>query len=406
MNHAATVWVCVMVSKDTMTLPDPAAAQNQTKRILSIDAMRGLIIIFMMLDHIKERFALHIPILDPMDLAQTSPAMYFSRYLAHLCAPMFVFLTGLSAWLYAHPANQAFRSPSRFLAKRGLFLIVLELTAVYLVWAGSISTIFLQVIWAIGLCMLALAVLSKLNYWLVGLLGFAIVIGHNLLSPVHFTPDEWGYNLWTLMHDRGYLTDTGPFTIRVSYPVLPWIGVILVGYFAGPLYAQSRSPENRKKLLLSLGLGCYALLLVLRGFNLYGESLPWESQQSTLLTLMAFFNFTKYPPSLDFLLITIGTGLLLLCLFESLDNRFIRALTVFGSAPMFIYLLHLYVILLCYSLCYAVFGANQGDRFGVDSYYLIWAFAILLPLALYKPTQWFAQYKHREKHLKPWLTYF
>jgi len=145
---------------------------------------------------------------------------------------------------------------------------------------------------------------------------------------------------------------------------------------------------------------------VLRGFNLYGESLPWQSQQSTLLTLMAFFNFTKYPPSLDFLLITIGTGLLLLCLFESLDNRFIRALTVFGSAPMFIYLLHLYVILLCYSLCYAVFGANQGDRFGVDSYYLIWAFAILLPLALYKPTQWFAQYKHREKHLKPWLTYF
>ncbi|WP_337880208.1 heparan-alpha-glucosaminide N-acetyltransferase domain-containing protein [Rheinheimera sp.] len=395
-----------MVSEGSMGANHQYAAQDHSRRILSIDAMRGLIIIFMMLDHIKERFALHIPILDPMDITATSPGMYFSRYLAHLCAPMFVFLTGLSAWLYAHPANKAFRSPTGFLAKRGLFLIFLELTAVYLVWAGSISTIFLQVIWAIGLCMLALSVLSKLNYWLIGVLGFTIVVGHNLLSPVHFTPDEWGYNLWTLLHDRGYLTDTGPVTIRVSYPVLPWIGVILVGYFAGPLYAHARSPENRKKLLLASGLGCYVLLALLRGFNLYGESLPWHPQQTLVLTVMAFFNFTKYPPSLDFLLITIGTGLLLLRLFESIENPFTRALTVFGSAPMFIYLLHLYVILLIYSIFYLIFGANQGDRFGVDSYYFIWAFAIILPIVLYKPTKWFAHYKHREKHTKPWLTYF
>ena len=387
----------------TMTQNSAVAPSN---RIMSIDVMRGLIIIFMMLDHVRERFFLHVPVSDPMDIHTTPPELYFSRYLAHLCAPMFVFLTGLSAWLYAHPANKPYRSPSKFLATRGLFLIFLELTAVYLVWASSFSTIFLQVIWAIGLCMLALSVLSRMNYWLTGVLGFIIVIGHNLLSPVSFTPDEWGYSIWTLLHDRGYLIADGPVPVKVSYPVLPWIGVILVGYFAGPIYQHSRSLAGRKKWLLTAGLTCYATLLVLRGFNLYGEAADWHTQTSALLTIMDFFNFTKYPPSLNFLLMTIGTGLLLLYLFETVDNPLTKALNVFGSVPMFVYLLHLYALLALYGVLYVFYGDNQGSRFGFDSIVMVWAVTALLPVVLYKPVKWFAGYKHREKRNKPWLTYF
>lgn len=375
-------------------------------RISSIDVMRGLIIVFMVLDHVRERFYLHVPLSDPMDITTTPPSLYFSRYLAHLCAPMFVFLTGVSAWLYAHPAHKAYRSPTSFLAKRGLFLIFLEVTAVYLVWASSFNTFYLQVIWAIGLCMLVLSVLSKLNYWVIGFIGFTIVIGHNLLSPIHFEPSEWGYTLWTILHDRGFIIEDALFPVKVSYPVLPWIGVILVGYFAGPIYHHARSADNRKKLLVTLGLTCYACLLMLRGLNLYGETVEWQTQDSMLLTVMDFFNYTKYPPSLDYLLVTIGTGLLLLRLFESFDNGLTKALNVFGSVPMFVYLAHLYLLLVLYGVLYLLFGDNQGSRYGFDSIYMVWAVTILVPVLLYKPSKWFANYKHLEKRNKPWLTYF
>ena len=398
------------MSISTQAIGTKAIAVDRTaagtkSRIASIDIMRGLVIIFMMLDHVRERIFLHVPVGDPIDLGVAGPDLYFTRYLAHLCAPVFIFLTGLSAWLYAHPANGVFRSPSGFLFKRGLFLIVLEVTVIWLVWAGTMTTVFLQVIWAIGLCMIALSVLSKLNYWLIGALGFLIVFGHNALSPISFTPDEFGYSLWTILHDRNYLVDAGALKVKVSYPVLPWIGVILLGYFAGPLYARSVDMLTRRKILIGLGLACLAVLLVLRGFNIYGETLPWTVQDTAIGTVMSFLNFTKYPPSLDFLLITLGIGFLLLAWFESMDNKLLDAIEVYGSVPMFVYILHLYVLLAAYTILLAIFGPTQGDRFGVDQVWWIWIGTFALAVALYYPTKAFASYKHREKRNKPWLSY-
>lgn len=392
--------------QDTDALAADRAAVGTKSRIASIDIMRGLVIIFMMLDHVRERVFLHVPIGDPIDLSVAGPDLYFTRYLAHLCAPIFIFLTGLSAWLYAHPASGEFRTPTGFLFKRGLFLVFIEVTVIWLVWAGTMTTVFLQVIWAIGLCMIALSVLCRLNYWLIGALGFLIVFGHNTLSPISFAPDEFGYSLWTILHDRNFLVDAGALKIKVSYPVLPWIGVILLGYFAGPLYARTVDVRIRRQILIGLGLACMALLLVLRGFNIYGETLPWTVQDTAVGTVMSFLNFTKYPPSLDFLLITLGIGFFLLAWFESMENKLLDAIEVYGSVPMFVYILHLYVLLAAYTILYAVFGANQGDRFGVDDVWWIWIGTVVLAVALYPPTKAFANFKHREKRNKPWLSYF
>ena len=394
------------LTQNTDALAADRAAVGTKSRIASIDIMRGLVIIFMMLDHVRERVFLHVPVGDPIDLSVAGPDLYFTRYLAHLCAPIFIFLTGLSAWLYAHPASGEFRTPTGFLFKRGLFLVFIEVTVIWLVWAGTMTTVFLQVIWAIGLCMIALSVLCRFNYWLIGALGFLIVFGHNTLTPISFAPDEFGYSLWTILHDRNYLVDAGALKIKVSYPVLPWIGVILLGYFAGPLYARTVDVRIRRQILIGLGLACMALLLVLRGFNIYGETLPWTVQDTAVGTVMSFLNFTKYPPSLDFLLITLGIGFFLLAWFESMENKLLDAIEVYGSVPMFVYILHLYVLLAAYTILYAVFGANQGDRFGVDDVWWIWIGTVVLAVALYPPTKAFANFKHREKRNKPWLSYF
>ncbi len=393
-------------SVETASTNNPSVA-SETKiksRIASIDVMRGLIIVFMMIDHVRERFFSHVPLADPMDVETTSPALFFTRYFAHLCAPMFIFLTGLSAWLYAHPSS-GYRSPSSFLFKRGLFLIFLEVTVIYLVWASSIHTLFLQVIWAIGLCMIALSLLVKLNYWTIGAIGFVIVFGHNLLSPIAFAPDEFGHGLWTILHDRGFLTHEGPIPIKISYPVLPWIGVIALGYFAGPLYARTVDMITRRKLLVALGSACLLLLIVLRGFNIYGETLPWSQQYTAIQTVMSFMNYTKYPPSLDFALITLGIGFFLLALFEPMKNKLVDALEVYGSAPMFIYVAHLYALLVVYSIVFAVLGANHGERFGLDHVWQLWVATLTLAVVLFWPTKVFASYKHKHKHSKPWLSY-
>ncbi|MGL6159874.1 DUF1624 domain-containing protein [Microbulbifer sp.] len=363
-------------------------------RIASIDIMRGLVMLVMLVDHVRERFFLHMQVSDPMDVNGTSPGLFFTRLSAHLCAPTFIFLTGLSAWLYAHPARGGFRSPSAFLFKRGLFLLFVEVALINFSWLGSYHTLWLQVIWAIGLSMIVLSLLVKLRYWMIGALGFLIVFGHNLLTPISFSPGEFGYSFWTILHDRGFLLDRETLRIKISYPVLPWIGVILLGYFAGPLYARTVELARRRKTLLVLGFGCLALLPVLRGFNLYGETLPWVTGQTALQTLMSFVNFTKYPPSLSFLLMTLGAMFLLLAWFENRSGRMPDILETFGSAPMFFYILHLYVLLVGYEILLAIFGPNHGERFGVDHLWWIWLIAGLLSVLLYFPTQAFARFKH------------
>jgi len=372
-------------------------------RIQSIDMMRGLVMLIMLLDHVRERFFYHMQVSDPMDLDSTSTSLFFSRFAAHLCAPVFVFLTGLSAWLYANPANGPARSARSFLLKRGLFLIALEITVINFSWMGSYHTIWLQVIWAIGLSMVVLALLSLWPKALLALLGFGIVFGHNLLTPISFQPDEWGYSLWTILHDRNFLVSEGVVKIKASYPVLPWIGVIILGYLAGPLYRKGMSAERRGRLLLQLGASCLLLFVLLRGFNIYGETLDWQLYPDLITSLMSILNLTKYPPSLNYLLVTLGLMFLLLFALEKQQGNWTQVLVNFGSAPMFFYILHLYVLLVLYRIVLAVCGPNQGEGFGMEHMGWIWLTTVLLAVALYYPTKWFSLYKKRSQ--QAWIRY-
>ena len=372
-------------------------------RIQSIDMMRGLVMLIMLLDHVRERFFYHMQVSDPMDLDSTSTSLFFSRFAAHLCAPVFVFLTGLSAWLYANPANGPARSARSFLLKRGLFLIALEITVINFSWMGSYHTIWLQVIWAIGLSMVVLALLSLWPKALLALLGFGIVFGHNLLTPISFQPDEWGYSLWTILHDRNFLVSEGVVKIKASYPVLPWIGVIILGYLAGPLYRKGMSAERRGRLLLQLGASCLLLFVLLRGFNIYGETLDWQLYPDLITSLMSILNLTKYPPSLNYLLVTLGLMFLLLFALEKQQGNWTQVLVNFGSAPMFFYILHLYVFLVLYRIVLAVCGPNQGEGFGMEHMGWIWLTTVLLAVALYYPTKWFSLYKKRSQ--QAWIRY-
>ncbi|WP_300481181.1 heparan-alpha-glucosaminide N-acetyltransferase domain-containing protein [Shewanella sp.] len=389
-------------------------------RINSIDMMRGLVMLIMLLDHVRERFFLHMQVSDPMDLSSTSTSwgLFLSRFAAHFCAPVFVFLTGVSAWLYANRSHGEPRSARAFLIKRGLFLIALEIVVINISWMGNYHTLWLQVIWVIGLSMLTLAALINLPRAWMALLGFAIVFGHNLLTPIGFQPSEWAYSLWTLLHDRGYLVSEGALKIKVSYPALPWMGVILLGYVTGPIFSQkpnanSLEPLQRQQTLLQLGISCWGLFAVLRGFNLYGETLPWQAGAHLGETLMSVFNLTKYPPSLSFLLVTLGGMFFSLVAFEryfassgKVGGRLARVghgLSVFGSVPMFFYILHLYVLLLLYRLAKFIFGANHGEYFGVNSMGWIWFITGVLVIALYYPVKWFSEYK---KHsTQAWIKY-
>ena len=372
-------------------------------RIQSIDMMRGLVMLIMLLDHVRERFFYHMQVLDPMDLDATSTSLFFSRFAAHLCAPVFVFLTGLSAWLYANPAQGPARSPRSFLLKRGLFLIALEVSIINFSWMGSYQTIWLQVIWAIGVSMVVLALLSQWPKAVLALLGFGIVFGHNLLTPVSFQPGEWGYSLWTILHDRNFLVSEGAVKIKASYPVLPWIGVIILGYLAGPLYSKTMSAQHRGRLLLQLGAGCLLLFVVLRGFNIYGETLDWQLYPDLTTSLMSILNLTKYPPSLNYLLVTLGLMFLLLFALEKPQGNWRQILVNFGSAPMFFYILHLYVLLVLYRIVLAVCGPNQGEGFGMEHMGWIWLTTVLLAVALYHPTKWFSLYKKRSQ--QAWIRY-
>ena len=377
-------------------------------RIAAIDVMRGVAIILMMLDHVGERFYMHVRTGDPIH-ESIEPDHFFTRYLTHLCAPVFIFLAGVSAWLYANPSPGERRSPATFLFKPGVVIILIELVLYYLVWADSYPTyLFLQVLWVIGLCMIGLAVVCRLNHYLIGGLGFLLVFGHNTLTPIDFQPGEFGFVLWTILHDPDELGQIGGLTVSLSYPFLPWFGVILLGFCMGPLYALSVTTERRRRVLVGLGVSCLALLLLLRGLNLYGETLPWTVQETMLGTVMSFLNFTKYPPSLDFLLITLGVGLLLLGWLESVrkPHRVLGAIQAYGSVPMFIYVFHLYVLLAAYWVLFLVFGPTQGERFGFSSVGWIWFAAVILVLGLSPVANAFAAYKHREKRSKPWLSYF
>jgi len=375
-------------------------------RLQSIDALRGLVILFMLLDHVRETFYLHHQVGDPMDAAATEPVLFFSRLLAHVCAPVFVFLTGLSAWLYGARQVDGRAAAATFLAQRGLFLVVLEVTLVNFAWTFQFppQVLYLQVIWVIGLSMLALAALLWLPRPVLIALGVALVAGHNLLDGLHFDPGHAMHIPWAVLHDRGWIELGEALRLRTSYPLLPWIGVIAVGYAAGPWFAGRAAPALRQRRLLAWGLGLLLGFAVLRALNGYGEA-PWAAGATPLRTVMGFLNVTKYPPSLLFLLLTLGTGLLALCLFERRrPARWLGVLAVFGAAPMFFYLLHLYVLKLLYLAAAGIWGTNQGRYFGFDGMGAVWLCAVLLAGALYGPVRAFGRFKARRKDIA-WLKY-
>ncbi|KVV07112.1 MULTISPECIES: DUF1624 domain-containing protein [unclassified Pseudomonas] len=384
----------------------PTAAPPIHQRLLSIDALRGLVIVLMLLDHVRETFLLHRQVADPMSIDSTEPALFVSRTLAHLCAPVFVLLTGLSAYLYGEK-YQGKRDVSAFLFKRGLFLVVLEFTLVNFAWTFQFppSVIYLQVIWAIGISMIALSALVWLPRPALFVVGLVIVAGHNLLDTVHFAVGSDLHVPWAILHDRGWIEFSDTLRLRTSYPVLPWIGVIALGYCVGPWFTRSVSAHVRQRYLLLTGTGLLLGFVALRWLNGYGEA-QWTNYGNITHTLMSFFNITKYPPSLLFLTLTLGVGLLLLLAFERVQqHKWLSTLAVLGGAPMFFYLLHLYVLKVLYVLCVAVFGLNHGTYFGFDGIGAVWLTAIALVTALYWPVSWFAGLKSRRRDIT-WLKYF
>lgn len=384
----------------------PVAAAKARTRLIAIDALRGLVMLFMLVDHVRETFFLHLQVTDPVDANTTDPGLFFTRLLSTFCAPTFVALTGLSAWLYgqSHSKGQV----SEFLLKRGLFLIFLEMTVVGYAWptqapAFPPTAIWLQVIWAIGISMVALAGLLHLPRAAQFGVGLAIVCLHNLLDPIRLTADQPGYVAWAILHQRS-LIEFGGAAIKTTYPVLPWIGVILLGYACGPWFAKGSDPQRRIRRLVMLGLGLILGFVAIRYLNFYGDK-PWFVAETPLRTVMSFLALTKYPPSLLFLMPTVGTGCLLLALFETYeDSAVMPHLALLGGAPMFYYILHLYVLKLIYNVALFLYGPTKGKVFGVDNLSTVWIWVALLILPLYFPTRWFAQLKQRRKDIW-WLKY-
>ncbi|HED4875284.1 TPA: DUF1624 domain-containing protein [Stenotrophomonas maltophilia] len=378
---------------------------SASPRLASIDQLRGTVMLLMLLDHVRETFFLQYQVSDPMDAATVSPALFACRLLAHLCAPVFVLLTGLSAWLYGQRQADPRRAIAAFLLKRGLFLMVLELTLVNFAWTFQFppDTVYLQVIWAIGLSMIALAGLLWLPRPLLAMLAVALVVGHNLLDGVRVQGDGALAVLWKVLHQRDWI-EAGPLSLRTSYPVLPWIGVIALGYLMAPWFGAGSDPEQRRQRLLWAGLGALAAFALLRFANDYGDA-PWQYQQTTLRTWMSVFNITKYPPSLQFLLLTLGAGLLLLRLYEWPPlARALRPLADIGAAPMFLYLLHLYVLKLLYLAALKAWGPTHGCLYALDSVAGLLLVACALAVVLYPPTRAFARFKARRRDLV-WLRY-
>lgn len=401
-----------------MNQPNPLSP----KRIESIDIIRGLAMVIMALDHVRDYFHISANTDDPLNLATTSPALYFTRWITHFCAPIFVFLSGTS--IYLQSLRKTKKELGIFLLKRGLWLIIAEWTIIAFAWTfnTNFNILPLQVIWAIGISMfiLGLLILARLSYSLILVMGILIVAGHNLLDIPESKPGFEAGFWWDLLHHGVFkLYPIGDNRVLMMvYPFLPWTGLMMLGYCAGKLFTPSFSPEARKKLLLQMGGGLIALFVVLRFSNLYGDPVPWTKQDSPFYTFLSFLKINKYPPSLLYLCITIGPALILLALIESIKNRFTGFMVTFGRTAFFYYILHLYLIHVVAAIFFFARGhsfaeaRNVGKQFpfmyvapgegnGLLVVYAVWLGVILL---LYPLCKKYDRYKtaHKEKW---WLSY-
>lgn len=397
----------------SMTLPPGGInlAAGGTKatahaRLANIDALRGFVMVLMLLDHLRETWFVNYPVTDPINALTIIPAVGFARFAVSFCAPIFVALTGLGVYLFS--INHTVEETTEYLLKRGLLLIVIELVYLSPLYWGIVPqpTFWLQVIWAIGICMILLAAFMRLPRPAIIALGLGIVCFHNLLDPIVLTKDNALFPVWALLHQRDAFDLPLGFVAKTTYPILAWLGVILLGFGIGPWFTGKVAPAVRQKRLLVLGFGMIAAFVLLRLLNVYGDK-PWfVVEGDPVRTVISFISMTKYPPSLLFLLPTLGGGALLLVLFEKInDSRLVAALAIFGGAPMFFYLLHLTVLRILYHSALAIWGPNNGTAYMFDNYnwVLLWFVAMIVPL--YLPTVWYARLKRRRRDIT-WLKYF
>lgn len=376
------------------------------RRLESIDALRGIVMILMLLDHLRETWLVLVPMPDPVDARTVLPALAVARFAASFCAPIFVALTGLSAYLFS--VSHTTHETTAFLVKRGLLLMAIDVLYLSPLYWGIAPqpTFWLQVIWCLGVCMILLAGLIRLPPPARIALGLALVCGHNLLDPMRLHEGDTLFPIWALLHQRDVVALPFGFIAKTTYPILPWIGVMLLGHAIGPWFARDVEPSQRIRRLTCLGAGMLIAFVTLRALNLYGDA-PWYVvENSGLRTAISFLSMTKYPPSLLFLLPTLGGGTLMLVLLERSGNsQIVAALAIFGGAPMFFYLFHLTVLRIFYHTALAWWGPTDGGVFMVDSYgwVLAWYAALIMPF--YLPTVWFSRLKQRRRDIA-WLRFF
>ena len=315
--------------------------QPAAKRIASVDLLRGLVMVLMTLDHVRAFFS--NAQFSPLDLTQTTLPLFLTRWVTHLCAPSFVFLAGVSAYFSLRRRNSKGQL-ARHLLTRGLWLLILELTIVNLAWTfdPTFSFFFTGVLWAIGWSMIVLAALIQLPTVSIGAIGLFVMVFHNLLDPIQADQlGDWNW-LWAVLHQRQMFTLFQERQFFLGYPLIPWIGVMAAGYAFGSVFELPHS--QRQPLLRRLGGGLIVAFVVLRMLNLYGDPNPWSVQSNFLYTLLSFINCHKYPPSLLFLLMTLGPAILLLELFERRKFKLLKPLVLFGQVPLFFYVVHLLLI--------------------------------------------------------------
>lgn len=409
-------WTSVTSWSESLYTPK-VSIKSYSTRIVSLDLLRGTVMIIMAIDHVRDYFHRDAFLYSPTDLTQTSVALFFTRWITHFCAPIFVFLAGTSAFLYG--LKKGTKKLSFFLWTRGLWLIVVELIILSLIRTFNLSFPYfnLQVIWAIGVCMIILSGIIHLPRRFILLVGLLLVGAHNLLDQVHVQGSSALAFVWSILHDAKEF-HYGGVLVFVHYPVLPWIGVMVLGYFFGNIYSDKYSPLARKRILTYSGLFAIGLFILLRAINVYGDPSPWSIQHNNVYSFLSFLNVTKYPPSLLYILMTIGPALIFLAFTERWNGKWANRISIFGRTAMFYYLAHLLLIhigaLVCTVLCGYQFSDMitsvpvndspqlKGFGFNLWTVYFVW---VILILTLYPLCKWYDGYKRKNLSKQWWLSY-
>lgn len=386
-------------------------------RIESIDILRGVVMVIMALDHVRDYFHYGSFFIDPTNLQTTTPLLFFTRFITNFCAPVFVFLSGTSAFLYG--TNKTKPQLFKFLFTRGIWLIFLEIVVNTFIWTFDVtySLQIFQVIFAIGFSMICLSFLIYLPKKVILLVGIILIAGHNALDNIVMQGQSFQSIIWYFLHQDNALVYGSNHMVILHYPLIPWIGLMALGYLFGSFYQKDFDVSLRKKWLLRLGLGALFLFVILRGFNVYGDLMPWSVQDTTTKSILSFFKVTKYPPSLLFLCITLGPAMIFLYAFENTKNKITDFFLVFGRVPLFYYFLHMLVIHILAIIGILIFGGNWQDMivtgksfmsetlktYGYSLFivYVVWISVVLL---LYPLCKKYMIYKANNKD-KWWLSY-